>query len=423
MSQLNSHLLICSLGALFSVPLILSIAVSPRAQADPARATPRPPVGAPLSQVSLLDAIQKMTGEAPQLQALKTQTELAEGDQWRRFLPHEPSFSYEKDESDNSQTFGLSLGFGFPGKALAYRELDKAIVKKQKFEQSAKRYELITLVTKAYVDCAAAQETIRIRERSLADLEAFLQSLKARRGVTQTEKLSFEIETRQARQELINARDERDVNCKKLDNYMGLTGTTPALSLPEDLDRETLESLTPMTAEESRTEATIAVSDATYSTAGWSQMPEFSLGISRKQMMAPEIDTRPWSNIYSVSMTIPIFFPFQESAEIRRTRSQATLEKSEAITQKIQLDSDREEAAKTFVRSRNHLREIRARDLSLGQALLESSIAAYRGGQIGYAEMVLARKTLIDLRIKDVELRSSIVEARLKCLNRCEVTP
>lgn len=421
MSYTDSHLLICLRRSTTFLILPALFFSGLKASAQPA--TPRPSVGAPMSQVTLLDAIQQMTGEAPQLRALETQTELAEKDRWRRFLPNAPMFSYEKDESDSSQTYGVSMAFGFPGKAFAYAELDKALVKKQKFEQAAKRHELISLVTKSYIDCAAAQETIRIRERSLADLEAFLQSLKARRGVTQTEKLSFEIETRQARQELINARDEKDVNCKKLDTYLGEKGATPALTLPEDLDQATLSSLTPMTADESRAEATIGVADATYSTAGWSQMPEFALGISRKQMMAPEIDARAWSNVYSISMTIPIFYPFQESVEIQRTRSQATLDKSEAVTQKIQLDSDREEAAKTFVRSRNHLREIRARDLSLGQALLESSISAYRGGQIGYAEMVLARKTLIDLRIKDVELRSSILEARLQCLNRCEVTP
>ena len=38
---------------------------------------------------------------------------------------------------------------------------------------------------------------------------------------------------------------------------------------------------------------------------------------------------------------------------------------------------------------------------------MESTFSAYRSGQLGYAELTLARKTLNDLRAQDIQLRSS----------------
>src|SRR5690606_6641153 len=73
-------------------------------------------------------------------------------------------------------------------------------------------------------------------------------------------------------------------------------------------------------------------------------------------------------------------------------------------------------------RNKNILRDIRSKDLPMGQALLESSYSAYRAGQLGYAEMALSRKTLTDLRLKDIELRSLILNARLKCLEACDTS-
>jgi outer membrane protein TolC len=179
-----------------------------------------------------------------------------------------------------------------------------------------------------------------------------------------------------------------------------------------------------LTADENRALAAMDVADASYATAWWSQMPDFTLGYAWKQFDAPtDTGTRPWYGIVALSVTVPILFPIHEATDAKRARSQAMLDRSDATLQKLQLDSARVEAVRTFLRSREYLKELRQRDLPLGQALLESAYSAYRGGQLGYADMVLSRKTLIDLRLREIEMRSSLVSARLRCLSACEAGP
>ncbi len=381
-----------------------------------------PPAGA--AQVRALSfgtAIQQAWKDSPQLKELTTQSSLAQGDRWRRFLPNEPKFSYGKDHSDDSSTYVVDLSVAFPGKAFAYSQLDSAVLQKQRAELVARKSELAVLLAHAYLSCASAQATIQIKEGSLNDLESLLHSLKSRRGIIQTEKLSFELETRQTRRELVSARDAMDVSCKKLLALTGNSGSdVPTLSLPDDVDKEILSQLGSETPEEARINATINLADTNYSLAWWSQLPDFDLNYGRKETVDPTGAGRRWSDIYGISVTLPILFPFHESVEIRRTKSQAVLDKSEATLQKIQVESDRMDAARVFSRSGEYLNELRKTDLPLSQSLLESAYSAYRAGQIGYADMVLSRKTYIDLKLKEIELRTAIVTARLKCLDQCD---
>jgi outer membrane protein TolC len=375
------------------------------------------------SKLTLREAIERMWRDSPITRELEAQVTLAEKDVWRRFLPNEPQISYQEDESDRSKEYGLSLTMGFPGKAFVYAKVDRAALRKQKVELVARKQELAVLVTRAYVECAAAQATIQIREKALGDIETFLQTLKARRGVTQSERLSLELETRQVRRDLLESRDQREVGCKKfVDIVHGGEKEIPPLSLPDDLDRLILGEMGSANADELRAGAAIDYASATYSVASWSQMPDLVLSYGRKTLPAADGSGSPFYNVYGISLTLPLFYPFHESVESRRAKSQAILDRSSAELEKVQIGADRLEAAKTFVRNRNILRDIRSKDLPTGQALLESSYSAYRAGQLGYAEMALSRKTLTDLRLKDVELRSLILNARLKCLDVCETS-
>lgn len=101
-------------------------------------------------------------------------------------------------------------------------------------------------------------------------------------------------------------------------------------------------------------------------------------------------------------------------------KSQAQMDQNSAETQKIAADSDQLIAAKEYIRSRTRLKELRLKDLALAEALVESTYSAYRSGKLGYAELVLSRKTLSDIRNQDIQLRLSIINAHLRCLNNCE---
>jgi outer membrane protein TolC len=371
--------------------------------------------------LSLTDSINKYWDDSAILKQLSTQVNLAEKDRWRRFVPNEPQFSYQKDNSDRSQVYSLSLTMGFPGKAFAFAKVDDAALEKQNAELFAKRQELGSMVAQAYVTCAAAQAIISVQEKALSNLETFLQILKSRRGVTQSERLSLELETRQNRRDLQLSRDQCDVACSKFKQLVPESSAdVSSLVLPEDLDKEILDKMGSAGADEARARAAIDYANASYSVAGWSQMPDLTLSYGRKYAPEAQLNTTSGFDYFGISFNIPLFYPIHESTESTRAKSQALLDRSAAQLQNVQVSSDRQEAAKAFVRNRNQLADIRKNDLPMARALLESSYSAYRAGQLGYAEMALSRKTITDLYLKDIELRSLVISARLKCLDVCE---
>lgn len=375
----------------------------------------------PAASMGLESAIQTYLGESPQLKGQQEQVELADGDRWRRYLPNEPTFKFENSQNDNALKYGLDLDVSFPGRSLAFAKLEAVQARVQRLELGAKRNDLAVTMAQAYMQCATGQALYQVRETALADTESFFQSLKSRRGVTQAEKISSELEARQSRRDLAESRDDLQVKCKKfyamLESAGGrTTGVQAALDLPDDLPVSTLGTLGSVTAEQARADSTIALSDANYGLAYWAQMPDLKFSYERGR----DFDTHDWKTNFGVSFTLPLLFPFDESVKVRRIRSQAIIDKGDAMIKKIAANAEQMDAARDFRRSQSQLKELRARDLPLARALMESSYAAYRAGQIGYAEMVLSRRTWVDLRLKDVELRSVVVKSRLLCFEQCE---
>src|SRR5262249_17736934 len=82
--------------------------------------------------------------------------------------------------------------------------------------------------------------------------------------------------------------------------------------------------------------------------------------------------------------------------------------------------SDKRDGAREYRRTSRRLKELQSRDLSLAQALVESTLSAYRAGKLGFAELVLARKTLADLTVQEIQLRGNKILAHLRCLKACE---
>lgn len=372
--------------------------------------------------LNLNQAINQIWGEAPQLKAIDEQRKIAEKDLWRRFLPNEPSLSYEQDDSDRSRSTGVSLTMGFPGKAFALSKLDHVQLQNLRRDAEVEKITLAHLVTQAYLACASAQKGLLIRQNSLKEVEKHLANLSSRRGAPRIEKLSFELEVRQSRHDLATAQDQLSINCQKLATLLDEKAPLGDLEMPEDLPTEVIKALGSQTVEEKRLTSSLDLAEVSSQTALWSQMPDFTLSYSEKQFVDNAEDgSRPKYGVLGVSVSLPIFFPFHESIEAQRIRAANLLEKSRAAIEKLHIKTQKEQAAHDYLRLRNQLQEIRKKDLPLAKAIIESSESAYRSGQIGYAEMVLSRKSMIDLKLREIDLQAAIVEARFSCLESCEL--
>ena len=383
---------------------------------------------AALATTTIEEVIHQAWLFSPQLSAQEVQTSLSSGDRWRRYVPNEPQLQYANSDDHSSESFGVQLSTSFPGKAFALKRLDAAKYQSQSLESSAKKYELAKIVAQAYLDCASSSALVLLQTETSSDLETVyrtLRSLYETGHATQAEKIGAELLSRQAQQDFLAAKDKEEVQCAKFASLLKLNNIEldiAKLELPEDVSASLISEIGPSTSDQARAQAAAAVASATGSTAWWSQAPDLTFGIARNHY--PYLPASPsgkiWTNNYSVSITLPLLFPLREQVEVRRSRSQATIDLNVAEAARLLADSDQSDAAREYKRSRARLDELRRRDLALGEALVESTYSAYRSGKLGYAELVLSRKILNDLRTQDILLRLSIVSAHLRCLTECD---
>jgi outer membrane protein TolC len=368
---------------------------------------------------------------SPSLQGQKEQADLANGDRYRRFIFNEPQFQVLSSDDHSAMSYGISLPTAFPGKTMAFMDIDKARAHAASAEFDAKKYELAKLVTQSFLDCASVKAALKVQTVTSNDLETLFNSLKAiyeSGRSTQAEKIGAELQARQAKLDLVTLVDRERVLCKKLDATLSKAGvdfsstSLTDTSLPEDIDSSLLKDLGLVTADQARSEAGIELADANRSVAWWSQVPDLTLGITRSHYLylPASPSGKEWATTFSVGITVPLLFPFHETIEASRAKSQAMIDRNTAEIQKVQADSDRMDGASEYQRSLKRLKEIREKDLPLAEALVESTYSAYQTGKLGYAELVLSRRTLSDIQNQDIQLRVSVITAHLRCLNQCE---
>lgn len=378
--------------------------------------------------LNLSDVVHNALSSSSLLQNQKTQLDLAERDRWRRFIFNEPQLQYTNADNNVNQAWGLQMAVGVPGKAFALSEGDDAKARAQRTELEAKRYDLVRQVSQAYIDCASAQATETLQKEVYSDLDTVSKSMKASYESghgTQAEKIGSALQVRQAASDLQASMDKKVVTCRKLLRVMGrdpIHESIPDLTLPEDVDADILNELGDNTADQGRSTAAMDVAHANLNTAWWTQVPDLTLSVTRNHYLylPGSPSGEPWTTTYGIGVTIPLFFPFYEGAEGKRTKAQSMIDIGNAEIQKLTADTDQSDASLEYQRSRKRLEELRKTDLVLAEALLDSTYSAYRSGKLGYAELVLARKTLVDLKTQDIQLRNSIVTAHLRCLKKCD---
>ncbi len=369
-------------------------------------------------------------GESPQIKSQIVQTDLTHGDRWRRFFLNEPQFNYTSADDHGSEIFGVSLPVPFPGRIISSVRLDAAKARSQDAELKAKKIEIVRTLTQFYVECASSRESVKLQASILSDNETVARSLKSLYEgghASQAEKIGAELQVRQARVDLQSSEDKSDVSCAKLEKVLQKSGVNDMVlpvELPDDLSPNLVASLGSEVPDQLRATAAIDSASLNESTAFSSQLPDLLLTYNRNHYLDGQgsPNGRDWTTTYGISLTIPLFFFTKESVEFQRVKAQARSDRNAAEIQQATADSDVEEASREFRRNHKRLAELRNTDLALAEALVESTASAYRAGKLGYAELVLSRKTMNDLRIQDIQLRSGLILARLRCLNQCETT-
>ena len=380
----------------------------------------------PAYALSLSDAVHAVWDRTPQLKAQAKQVKLSDGDADRRLIPNEPQVQYSKADNNAEESIAVNLVTAFPGKSFAMQELDRAKAQAQHSEFDAIKYDTAMLVAQAYIDCAGSNALVNVQTQAIGDLETLsktLQTLYQNGHSAQAETMGTELQLRQAYSDQQVAESKARAACQKLQRILPDMQETDHIALVDDAPRELIDELGTDTADQARARALIDVAKATQSTALWNQAPDLTFSAQKNHFNYLPGSTSGNREDYTfmVGITVPIFAAFHEQVESERTKDQATVDEGAAKKSLLNAESDRSAAAQEYLQSRRRLKEIREKDLTLAEALVLSTLSAYRSGKLGFAELVLARKTVTDLRVQDIQLRTSVIQSHLKCLNDCEL--
>jgi outer membrane protein TolC len=381
--------------------------------------------------LTLEQAIRTTWENSPQLKAQKELAGIYSDDTWRRFIPQEPTGSWAVNYSAYGQdaiepVWGLSLTYPIPFKSLAFTQLDSAVAQQQRWEMTAKKYDLAVAIAQAYMNGATAQAMIVFQEQNVQDLETITEAIRLQYihgHSNQTQKISAELQLAQAQRDLKTAQDQLETAVELYARLMGIPpGQVTGFELPEDVPSSIIKELGDRTSGQLRDKASMDVGEANRATGFWAQIPDPTFSISQDNYQ--DLAISPWGGKqdynYMVSFTIPILFPFHEVAEAKRSENQGIISKDTARIQLIQDNSAQEAGALDYRRSRDRFKRLHSKDLILAEAMKESALAAYKRGQLAFSDLMLARQTYASLKIEDIQIRAEIVNSHLAGLRDIE---
>jgi outer membrane protein TolC len=123
---------------------------------------------------------------------------------------------------------------------------------------------------------------------------------------------------------------------------------------------------------------------------------------------------------WTIGITLPFTFPFYDNTDFREERAQLGLSSMKAELERNNADKKWTEAKNDWARATSRLNEIWNKDMALADVLVESSLASYRSGKVGFADLVLARRTKIDLKVEELQLKAQRLIAKSICLTQCD---
>lgn len=384
-----------------------------------------------LGQSILENVISTSWHEDSFIKAQEAKISAADLDKFARFLPNNPNLTYSNADNSSWHIFGGSFDVGIPGKAFALRKLDDTRYGIEKSELMAKKNELAQYILNRYSECASGQELNQILSVATRDLETLAKTLTARYEIgqsTQAERIGMELQYRQASIEYNTIRDRSVIACEKFKEVLEKYGMEPRLaesnlSLPDDLPEALISEMGTYSVDYVRASNDARLSDVRYKTAVWEILPTFNLGFYRQyysQVVASPIIPTQWTSTYTVSLNFPLFYPFYNGNELRKIRAENMIAERRAEMKKIESEVDMANARKTFQRSRKILEKLRSHDLPMAETMVESTLANYKAGKLGFSELILAKRSWLDLKKEEVSLKLSLLNSRLVCLNKCE---
>ena len=347
----------------------------------------------------------------------------------RAWLPSSPEVTFSSGDNNTWKAWSVSTSLPIPLKSMYRDSVELSQKKYLQAKNSYTRQELLRETIEIYLECAVPTEMSILLEQAAGDqrvVSTISNSLYASGSVPQTDRVTAELLVRQLEAQVRLQRDQASNGCIRWEKWADEENTEddPGYRVPDDVANQFLADLN-LSNDRYRELTNLRLMNLTMEKEKlWSKfVPDLELGWSRSNYFNEFLSGGPpvkYTYSWSVGIKLPFTFPFYDNTEYREQRAQLGLDKMKAELENNESDKKLLEAKTDWKRATLRLRQILSKDFALAEVLLESSLASYRAGKVGFADLVLSRRAKLDLRIEEVQLKAQRLMAKSVCLTECD---
>lgn len=345
----------------------------------------------------------------------------------RSWLPSSPSISYSSNDNYSWRAWSLGTSIPIPIKSLYRDSYQNSKARVMKAEALNSKQEILRNTVEIFLECSVPFEMTKLIEQSLKDqsiITSITASLYATGSIPQADRVASELQLRQLNAQVRIQKELADVGCEKWKEWSDEAASENNYAIQSDISTETLKEIG-MTENPKRDLLKNKLESLTLNRESlWSKyIPDLDVNVYRNNYFDPYLSGGPpvkYTYSWTVGITLPFNFPFYDNTEFRRESAEIGMAKLQAEYERSETEKSWEQAKKDWRRISERLMEINGKDLALAEAFVESSVASYRSGKVGLADLVLARKTRLELKIEEINLKAQKLIAKTVCLTECE---
>ena len=369
-----------------------------------------------------------VTDYVNQSAAVKQADELVrakEGLRIRRFLFSNPNLIFNSNDDGATYQYGVSVPIGLPGKAFALYGVDDAEVQAARIQRFLTKQSMTMKAAEDILNCLETKERIEMMAQSLRDAQDqynYLKEQYSRGFVSHTEFILAELQLNQFQFENDLVKNKSLEYCKTAAEAYGLDEQT---RMPE-FNLEAIRALNfgEGTMDQKDIKADITILEAKKKTLYWEQLPDLNLNFTRNHYRvltaSPyQNDPREYTTSFGVSITFPLFWPFDEQMQIKQKRAEYLTELESKRRDERNALADMKQMQTEYVNSSKRLDTILKKEFPLAERLKSYSLQNFRTGKISFAELVLARKTVLDTHLQKIDLNSKLIRLAIRCGGAC----
>lgn len=365
----------------------------------------------PQGALTLQAAIARAIQNAPQLQAASARSAASLAARQQAGALPNPEFSFEAENimgdgaysgfDSADMTYGISQLIELPGKRGNRVKMADADSVKAHLSGDTARLDLIRDITIAYVQLAAAQQDVDIREEEARLTEAVFTSVTARvdagkepaiqRNKAKIAQTSSQIALDRARRALqVHKKTLASLMGGGTDDFTAAAESLPVIEAPQPLDAYANRLTKPLDLQAYDADVTRAEASVSYEKA--SVLPDPTLSIGLRDMRGDDSQ----AFVAGISIPIPVFNA--NRGNIRRAGQELTAAMADRRAAELSLASELAQLHGDFLNAYHEAYTLQTSVIAGAEEAFSFAQQGYAAGKFGYLDVLDAQRTLFETR-------------------------